>query len=33
MRQAAAWLAEAGYEIVDDATPGFTRAKELWFAM
>jgi amidase len=33
MRQAAGWLADAGYEIVDDATPGFTRAMELWFAM
>ncbi|MEZ5290930.1 MAG: amidase [Vicinamibacterales bacterium] len=31
--QAAAWLAEAGYEIVDRPTPGFTRAKELWFGM
>jgi amidase len=33
MRQAAQWLAEAGYEVVDEATPGFTRAMELWFAM
>jgi amidase len=33
MAQAARWLAEAGYEIVDEATPGFTRAKELWFEM
>ncbi len=33
MRQAAAWLADAGYEIVDETTPGFTRAMELWFAM
>jgi amidase len=33
IRQAADWLADAGYEIVDDATPGFTRAMELWFAM
>jgi amidase len=31
--QAARWLAEAGYEIVDEPTPGFTRAKELWFEM
>jgi amidase len=31
--QAARWLADAGYEIVDEATPGFTRAKELWFEM
>jgi len=31
--QASAWLAEAGYEIVDTPTPGFTRAMELWFAM
>ena len=30
---AAGWLAEAGYEIVDAPTPGFTRAMELWFAM
>ncbi len=29
--QAARWLADAGYEIVDEPTPGFTRAKELWF--
>jgi amidase len=33
MRQAADWLAEAGYEVVDLPTPGFTRAMELWFAM
>ncbi|MGD9903299.1 MAG: amidase [Vicinamibacterales bacterium] len=33
MRQAAGWLADAGFEIVDEATPGFTRAMELWFAM
>ena len=35
-RRAAAgggWLADAGYEIVDARTPGFTRAMELWFAM
>jgi amidase len=31
--QATRWLAEAGYEIVDEPTPGFTRAKELWFEM
>lgn len=31
--QAASWLAEAGCEIVDAATPGFTRAAELWFGM
>jgi amidase len=30
---AASALADAGYEIVDDTTPGFTRAKELWFEM
>jgi len=30
---AASALAAAGYEIVDDTTPGFTRAKELWFEM
>ena len=31
--KAARWLEEAGYEIVDEATPGFTRAQELWFEM
>ncbi|MEO8738314.1 MAG: amidase [Casimicrobiaceae bacterium] len=31
--QAARWLADAGYEIVDEKSPGFTRAKELWFEM
>ena len=30
---AAQWLADAGYEIVDERTPGFSRAKELWFEM
>ncbi len=30
---AARWLADAGYEIVDERTPGFTRAQELWFEM
>ena len=30
---AARWLAEAGYEIVDDDTPGFTAAAHLWFEM
>jgi amidase len=33
MRLAAGWLTDAGYEIVDDATPGFSRPMELWFAM
>ncbi len=33
LHQAAIWLAEAGYEIVDLPTPGFTRAMELWFAL
>ena len=33
LQQAADWLAEAGYEIVDTPTPGFTRAMELWFAL
>ena len=33
MQQAAAALADAGYEIVGDRTPGFARAFELWFAM
>src|SRR5438552_12325666 len=31
--QAARWLVDAGYEMVDEPTPGFTRAKELWFEM
>jgi amidase len=31
LEQASAALADAGYEIVDERTPGFTRAKELWF--
>ena len=31
--QAARWLVDAGYEIVDEKSPGFTRAKELWFEM
>ena len=30
---AARWLTEAGYEVVDDATPGFTAAARLWFEM
>jgi len=33
LEQATAALADAGYEIVDAQTPGFTRAKELWFEM
>jgi amidase len=33
LRRAAAWLHDAGYEVVDARTPGFTRAVELWFAM
>ncbi len=33
MHHAAGWLADAGYEIVDTPTPGFTRAMELWFAL
>ena len=33
IEQAARWLADAGYEIADERTPGFTRAKELWFEM
>ncbi len=33
LQRAAGWLAEAGYEVVDTPTPGFTRAMELWFAM
>jgi amidase len=31
--RAAGWLADAGYEIVDERTPGFGRAYELWFEM
>ncbi len=31
LEQAAAWLEDAGYEIVDEKTPGFSRASELWF--
>lgn len=31
--QAAAWLKDAGYEIVGDRTPGFARARDLWFEM
>ncbi len=30
---AARWLAEAGYEVVDEPTPGFTEAARLWFEM
>jgi amidase len=33
MQHAADWLIEAGYEVVDVPTPGFTRAMELWFAL
>jgi amidase len=33
LERTARWLADAGYEIVDEPTPGFTRAKELWFEM
>ena len=33
LKQAATWLEDAGYEIVDEKTPGFSRAKELWFEM
>ena len=33
LRRAAEWLREAGYEIVDARTPGFTAARDLWFAM
>jgi amidase len=33
LAQAAHALADAGYEIVDDKTPGFTAAFELWFEM
>lgn len=31
--QAAHWLAQAGYEVVDERTPGFTDAARLWFEM
>jgi amidase len=33
LHKAAGWLADAGYEIVETRTPGFTRAMELWLAM
>jgi amidase len=33
MRQAAAALADAGYEVVAERSPGFMRAFELWFEM
>jgi len=33
LKQAARALADAGYEIVDERTPGFGRAFELWFEM
>lgn len=33
MQQAAQALRDAGYEIVDDRSPGFARAYELWFEM
>ncbi|MCC7177384.1 MAG: amidase family protein [Acidobacteria bacterium] len=33
LHKAAGWLADAGYEIVEAKTPGFTRAMELWLAM
>lgn len=33
LRAAAAALADAGYEVVRDKTPGFARAFELWFEM
>jgi len=31
--QAAGWLSDAGYEVVEVRTPGFTRAMAAWFAM
>ena len=31
--RAAHWLAQAGYEVVDEPTPGFTGAARLWFEM
>jgi amidase len=33
IESAARWLQGAGYEIVEERTPGFSRAKELWFEM
>ncbi len=33
LRKAAGWLDDAGYDIVEVPTPGFTRAMELWLAM
>ena len=33
IREAASALAAAGYEVVDERTPGFARAFDLWFEM
>jgi amidase len=33
LKQAAGWLSDAGYEVVDERTPGFTGALDAWFAM
>jgi len=33
LQRAAGWLADAGYDIVDEPTPGFGRAMDLWFAV
>ena len=33
LTQAARWLADAGYDVVAERTPGFTRAQQLWFEM
>ena len=33
LKQAAVWLADAGYEVVETRTPGFTGALDAWFGM
>lgn len=33
LHRAAGWLSDAGYDVVDERTPGFTDASALWFAM
>lgn len=33
LQHAAGWLSDAGYDVVDERTPGFTDAAALWFAM
>lgn len=33
LQRAASWLSDAGYDLVDERTPGFTDAAAIWFAM